>query len=80
MASLPPSEIAYQQAHIDDNLSTRLIVVCNAFTAVALVTLFARLASRRLTGAVLGWDDYLAIAASVILIIFNCAALPKDLT
>lgn len=80
MANLPPSEIAYQQAHIDDNLSTRLIVVCNAFTAMALATLFTRLASRRLTGAALGWDDYLATAASVILIIYYSAALAENLT
>ena len=71
MATLPPLEIAHQQAHIHDNLSTTLIVVCNLFTAVALATLSARLIARRLTGVVLGLDDYLATAASVSLVINN---------
>ena len=65
MASLPPSEIAYQKAHINDNLTLTLIGVCNAFTGLAIVSLFARLISRRLTRTSLGLDDWLAIAASV---------------
>ena len=65
MASLPPSEIAYQEAHINDNLSTTLIVVSTVFTALGLLSLLARLIARRLARAHLGWDDYLAIAAMV---------------
>ena len=67
MASLPPSEIAYQEAHINDNLSTTLIAVCNVFTVLAVLSLLARLAARRLARTPLGWDDYLAIAAMVTL-------------
>ena len=65
MATLPPSEIAYETAHINDNLSTTLIVVCNIFTALALLSLIFRLVARRLARASLGWDDYFAIAAMV---------------
>ena len=64
MTSLPPSEFAYEEAHINDNLSTTLIAVCNVFTAVALLCLVARLTARRLARVLLGWDDYIAIAAT----------------
>ncbi|KAG7006141.1 hypothetical protein G7Y79_00016g041260 [Physcia stellaris] len=73
MASLPPSEIAYQQAHIDDNLSTTLIAVSTIFCGVALLSLVVRLIARRLARASFGWDDYLAIATMVPLIGLNIA-------
>lgn len=65
MASLPSSEIAYQQAHINDNHSTTLIAVSTVFCGVALLSLVVRLIARRLANAILGWDDYLAIATMV---------------
>ena len=65
MASLPPSEIAYQQAHINDNLSTTLIAVSIIFCGVALLSLVVRLVARRLASASFGWDDYFAIATMV---------------
>ena len=48
MASLTPSEITYEEAHINDNLSTTLIAICNVFTGIALLSVFARLLARRL--------------------------------
>lgn len=65
MASLPASEIAYQQAHINDNLSTTLIAVSTIFCGVALLSLVVRLIARRLANASFGWDDYFAIATMV---------------
>ena len=65
MASLAPSEIAYEKAHINDNLTPTLIGICNLFTALAIISLFARLVSRRITRTSLGLDDYFAIGASV---------------
>ena len=66
MASLTPSEITYEEAHMNDNLSTTLIAICNVFTGIALLSVFARLLARRLARARLGWDDYFAVAATVI--------------
>ena len=66
MATLPPSEIAFQEAHIDDNLSTTVIGICNLFTALALLSLLGRLLTRRYAKALLGLDDYLAILTTVI--------------
>lgn len=80
MDSLPPSEIAYEQAHIHDDHATRLIVVSNVFTAMALGTLLARLLARRLKGVVLGLDDYLAIAASASFLTNNAPTLAVKLT
>lgn len=65
MATLPQSEINFEEAHINDNLSTGVIAVCNVFTALALLSLIARLVARRWVKAPLGLDDYLAIAAMV---------------
>ena len=65
MASLTPSEITYEEAHINDNLSTTLIAICNVFTGIALLSVFARLLARRLARVQLGWDDYFAVAATV---------------
>ena len=66
MASLPPSELAYQEAHLnDDNRSKTIIVIGTLFTALALLSLVARLLARRLASATLGWDDYFALAAMV---------------
>ncbi len=65
MDSLPQPEIDYQTAHFGDDLSTTLIVISNLFTAVAVLLLLARLVSRNMVGAPLGWDDYLACATAV---------------
>ena len=65
MASLPPSEIAYQQAHINDNPSTTLIAVSTIFCGAALLSLVVRLIARRLASPSFGWDDYSAIATMV---------------
>lgn len=66
MASLPQSEIAFEEAHINDNLSTTVIAVCNVFTALAFISLLTRLMCRRSSRAPLGLDDYLAVAAMVL--------------
>lgn len=65
MASLPPEEIAYQMAHIDDNWSYTLQVLCSVFTGLAVVMFGVRLFSRYTTKAYLGWDDWLGFLATV---------------
>ena len=65
MDSLPPAAIAFQKAHIGDNLSSALIGLSTTFTALALTSLFGRLLARRLAHTSLWFDDYVAIAAAV---------------
>lgn len=66
MSATPtPEDIAYMQAHASDNLK-RDIIVCSAICGVAsLVFVLARLWSRRLNQAALGWNDWLVIIGYV---------------
>lgn len=65
MDSLPQSELDQQKAHIGDNRSTTVIAISSLFTAVAVLSLIARLAARRLARVSIGWDDYLATLTTV---------------
>ncbi|KAL1979196.1 hypothetical protein VTN96DRAFT_6518 [Rasamsonia emersonii] len=74
MDNLPPSEIAYQEAHINDNRSTSLIVVCSIFTGAALLSMLLRLLARRVSRTSLGLDDYFSLATTISLIGLNISA------
>lgn len=65
MADRSASEIAHQEAHINQNLSPTLIIVCSIFTGAALFCLIARVTIKHLTKVSLGLDDFLAVAAGV---------------
>lgn len=66
MSATPtPEDIAYMQAHASDNLRID-IIVCSAICGVAsLVFIVARLWSRKLNEAALGWNDWLVIIGYV---------------
>ena len=65
MDGFPPSEIAYQEAHISDNRSTLLIVICSVFTGAAVLSFIFRILARQTTQAHIGLDDYLSLGATV---------------
>ena len=65
MASIPPSELAYQEQHIDQNRGPMTIGVCSMFLVLAFGAVAARLASRRISRVRLGSDDYLILVALV---------------
>lgn len=66
MSATPtPEQIAYMQAHASDNLKVD-IIVCSAICGVAsLVFILARLWSRMLSQARLGWNDWIVIIGYV---------------
>lgn len=63
--SLAPQDIAYQEAHAFENIGFQLIVPVAIWLVVGVVSLFARLASRRLSNVSLEADDYLIVASTV---------------
>ncbi|KAI1423462.1 hypothetical protein F5Y12DRAFT_529579 [Xylaria sp. FL1777] len=73
MASLPPSEIQYQEAHLSENESPAIIAVSTIFAAVALITFLLRVAARYVTAAHFGLDDGFALASVISLIVLSVA-------
>ena len=65
MSAPSPAEIEYEEAHIHQQRSTVNIVVLCVFTGLALLVLFARLASRKIQRAGFALDDYLIILGMV---------------
>lgn len=64
-ATLAPEDLAFMHAHASDNLKID-IIVCSAICGVAsLVFILARLRSRMLSEARLGWSDWLVIIGYV---------------
>lgn len=62
---LPPEEIAYQQAHIDEDRTGALIALCTVFTSLAVLLFLIRILARRLLNAGIGLDDWLAFISTV---------------
>lgn len=65
MASLSPSDVQYQKAHIDDNKSAEIIAACAICLTAAYSTVFLRFVSRRLSSTSLEADDYFILTALV---------------
>ena len=65
MASLSPSDVRYQNAHIHDNKSTEIIVACGICLTAAYSAVILRFVSRRVGKTPLEADDYTIVAALV---------------
>ena len=63
--SLPPSELAYQEAHIQDDRSLGLKVTFVIGLVISTVVVALRILSRRVLKAPLKADDWTVIAALV---------------
>lgn len=75
MSGLSPSEREYQQAHINENQQAAGYGVPIAFFALAIVFVCFRIVSRRMQGATLALDDYLAVIGAILLIPFMAATI-----
>lgn len=69
MAPLSPTEIAFEQSHINEAVGPRTIGVSCMFVVLCSSVLGGRFYARRLRKAGLESDDYLAVAAHVSAII-----------
>lgn len=65
MDQFPPDEIAYQTAHINDDLSPVIMGLGTTFTAIASLLFITRIVARRVTRVKLGLYDYLSFAGLV---------------
>jgi len=65
MAPLSPTEIAFEQSHINEASGPRTIGVTCMFVILCSAVLGGRFYARRLRKAELESDDYLAVAAHV---------------
>lgn len=65
MASLPPSEIQYEEAHIHQSQQAAAYGVPIAFFILAVCFICIRLVSRGMHRAKFALDDYLALAGIV---------------
>lgn len=65
MSSLSPSDILYQQSHINENKSAEIITACAICLTAAYLAVILRFVSRRLSKTSLEADDYTIIAALV---------------
>lgn len=65
MASLSPSDVLYQQAHINENKSAEIITACAICLTAAYLAVVLRFVSRRISKTSLEADDYTIIAALV---------------
>lgn len=66
--------MATDEAFLNENHSTRLIIVSSVFTGLAAVLFLLRILARRFKRAALGLDDHLALAATISLLAMNVAA------
>ena len=65
MVSLSPSDVQYQKAHIDDEISAEIIVACAVCLTAAYSAVFLRFVSRRTSKTSLEADDYFIVTALV---------------
>lgn len=65
MASIPPSEIASEEAHINENHGPLLIALCTIFTGLAFLLFALRVFARRVSRSGFASDDWLALLALV---------------
>ena len=74
--SLPPKELAFQKAHINDSRQTEIIAVNMVLIALAAVAVVLRLYSRKICHLRWLWDDYLIVAALFFATGLACHAFP----
>ncbi|KAI1329701.1 hypothetical protein F5Y16DRAFT_365034 [Xylariaceae sp. FL0255] len=74
LAGIPQSEIDYQYAHINENNGISVQVVGTLFTVLSVVSVVLRIIARRVKGAKLWWDDYLAVASLIPLIALDVSS------
>ncbi|PYH87535.1 hypothetical protein BO71DRAFT_404585 [Aspergillus ellipticus CBS 707.79] len=75
MSSLSPSEIAYEEAHINQTRQPACYGVVGTFYIIAIVLVGLRMAARRLQRTAPTLDDYLSIAGIIFLIPFIAATM-----
>ena len=63
--SLPPEELAYQEAHIHEDRSTGLTVAYVIALVVSTITVALRIVARRISKTPLKADDFTIILALV---------------
>jgi hypothetical protein len=76
--ALPPEVIAYQQAHIHENLGPTVIAVASVLLCLDVTAVAARFYARRALKISYGWDDWLIIPGLVCSAL--CKGWGKDLT
>ena len=74
--SISPAELAYQLAHIDENLGPTTIGSCAMLLVIASAAVGFRLYAKTLTSSGFGSDDYLIMAALVRSIPLNVVSTP----
>ena len=62
---IPPAEIAYQEAHINDSQQKSVYAGVGIVTGLAVIFVVARIATRLRTKVPLKWDDHLIVIALV---------------
>lgn len=67
MADMPPEELQYQLDNIDESRAPQMIAADISCTVIILVSLFARIVSRYVTGVSLKSDDYTMIVATFLI-------------
>ena len=70
MLMLPPDEIAYEEAHINDNRGPILVGVTTILLVLGILAALGRFASRRMTKAALATDDWLVLFSLVCVLVF----------
>ena len=65
MVELAPDELAYQRAHIDQNLGPTITIVCAIFASLSLIATALRFLSQLRNKARLQHDDWLCIPSLV---------------
>ncbi|KAL9599262.1 MAG: hypothetical protein Q9219_003964 [cf. Caloplaca sp. 3 TL-2023] len=68
MAALPPSEVRYQQEHINDDRRPDLIATAIAMAVLSTAAVIGRLICRRYLKSPISWDDYTIVLAWVVFI------------
>jgi hypothetical protein len=64
----PPDVIAYQQAHIHENLGPTVIIVASVLLALDVFAVTGRFCARYTLKVKLGWDDWLILPGLVCLL------------
>lgn len=65
MSTLSPTEITYEETHIDESKQPVLYGVISAFFAIAILSIIARILSRTLQKQKLWYDDWLMLLSIV---------------
>lgn len=66
--SLPPSQVQYQLAHINEDRASDIIISHAIVLPLAVIAVIARFTARHLCKAHIGPDDYMIVVALVRLI------------